>query len=107
MHNGAASQCRGSWDNAEAGAKPKIAIVQKPCCIEATCRLPYEALVEAINERLPQNKSKSFCSTRPARTFQWYAFHYLLMHEHLNYSLSIGTVVSDAVPCMICFIYAP
>ena len=30
------SSTRGSWGNAEAGAKPKIAIVQKPYNIEAT-----------------------------------------------------------------------
>ena len=35
--------------HAEAGAKPRIVIVQKPFYIEATCRLSYEALVEAIN----------------------------------------------------------
>ena len=68
---------RRSWGNAEAGARPKIAIVQKPCYLESTCGLPYEALVEAINAGLPQKKSKIFHSTRPmpAGTFQWYVFH--------------------------------
>ena len=80
---------RGSWGNAESRAMPKIAIVQKQCHIEATCRLPYEALGEASNVWLPQNKSKCFRSTRPSRTFQRHVFHYLLMHEKLNYSLSM------------------
>ena len=53
-------------------------------CIEATYRLPYEALVEAINACLPQNKNKSFLSTRRARTFQWYVFHYMLINEKLT-----------------------
>ena len=80
---------RESWGNAEARAMPNIAIVQKLCYKEATCWLPYEALVDAINVCLPQNKSKSFRSTRPSRTFQWYILHYLHMHETLNYSLSM------------------
>ena len=77
------------WGNAEVGPMPEIAILRKRCYVEATCRLAYEALVEAINECLPQNKNKSFLSTRRARTFQWFVFHYLLTHEKLNYSLSM------------------
>ena len=98
----------GSWGNAEAEAKPHIAVVQKPCCIEATCRLSYEALVEAINACLPQNKSKSSRSTRPARTFQLYFLHYLSTHEKLNYSQANNkfAVVSDVVLCVTCLIYA-
>ena len=56
---------KASWGNAEAGAMPKIAIVQKPCCtmacyLEATCRLPYEALVEVINACLPTKQKQVF-----------------------------------------------
>ena len=40
------------------GAKPKMAIVHKPCYIEASCRLSYEALVEAINTCLPYHQTK-------------------------------------------------
>ena len=47
------------WD-AEAGAKLKIAIVQKPFYMETTYRLPYELLVEATNAWLPQNKIRIF-----------------------------------------------
>ena len=70
---------------------PKIAIVEKPCYIQvdATCRLPYKDLVEAISACLTQNKSNNFLSTRRARTFQWYVFKYLVIHERLNYSLSM------------------
>ena len=87
---------RGSWGNAEAEAKPKIAIVQKPCYIELTCRLPYESLVETINACL-QKKNESFCFTRLARTFQKYVFHKLLIHEKLNYSLSIPLLLMCAM----------
>ena len=67
--------------NAETGTKPKIAIVQKLCYIEAISRLPYKALVEAINACLPQNNSKSSRSTGPGKTFQqWRVFHYLLIY---------------------------
>ena len=103
---------RGSWGNDEGGAVPKIATVQKPCNILAWSReysmllhapcfllhdisyLPaaFEALVKTINACLPQNKSKSFLSTRRARTFHWYILNYLLMREKLNYSLSMDEV---------------
>ena len=81
---------------------PKIAIVQKPCYAEATCRLPYKALVEAINACSPQNKNNYFLSTRRARTFQWYVFYYFLMHEKLNYSLSMQLFL---VSCCVWFVW--
>ena len=68
---------------------PEMSIVQKPCYIEATCWLPYEALVGAIDACLPQDKSKSFLSTTRERALQWYVFHYLLTHEKLNDSISM------------------
>ena len=45
-------------NSGEVGVTPKLGKgenhdMQKPCYIEATCRLPYEALVEAINACLP------------------------------------------------------
>ena len=81
---------RGGWDNANAGAMPKIAIVQKPCYVEATCQLPYETLVEATNACLPQNKSKSFLSVSYAgENVSVACFQYLLMYEKLNFSLSM------------------
>ena len=98
-----AQSSRGSWGNAEARAIPKIAIVQKPRYIEATCRLPYEASMHAY---LPQNKSNSYLSTRRARMFQWYVFYYFLIHEKLNYSLSMWLFLM-LVPWVICLIYAP
>ena len=44
--------------SAEAGAMPKIAILQKLCCIEVTTQLPYEALVETINVSIFTIKQK-------------------------------------------------
>ena len=41
------------------------------CCIEATCWLPYEALVEAINACLPQDKPSL---SGPQGGWEWECF---------------------------------
>ena len=60
---------RKSWGNAEAGAKPKIAIAPTWQVMVAICPWWFEALVYTSNICLRQNNNQRMFSTRPRRTF--------------------------------------
>ena len=79
---------RGSWGKGETWPKPKIAIVQKPFYVYATCRLPYEALVEAINAFYHKTKA-SLSIPQGVENVSVVCFPLFAYTWKLNYSLSM------------------
>ena len=85
---------------------PKIAIVQKPCYIEATCRRPYEALVTGHQCMFTTKQKQIFPFHKAGENVLVLCFP-LFSYTWKVELFSKYVFVSAVVPCVICLIYTP
>ena len=99
-----ACECRGSCGNAEAGTKPKIAIVQKPCYIEAYLPAALWSF-RWSHQCMLTTKQKQVFQFHKAGESVSVVYFPLFAYTWKVELFSRYAIVSDVLPWVICLTY--